>query len=147
MSTETTFSRRWKRPSPAFLLVIVITALGLLISVALPRLLLPKFSNKATGISFQVRVTDDQGVPVPNAKVCLGAASEETDLEGDCQVTQDYLAKGIRGLTGTCRLEGHMLVEAPGYISWRRSLVDLFGHNYNYFDKGTNVHYEVTLYR
>ena len=147
MSNETTFTRRWKRPSPAFVLVIVITIVGLVISFALPSLILSRFANKPTALLFQVRVIDDQGVPIPNANVIVSGTSAQTDLDGYDTVPQEYLAKGIKGLTGTCRLRGDLRVEAPGYISWRATLSDLFGRNYNYFDKGTNIPQEVTLYR
>ena len=147
MSTETTLSRRWKRPSPAFVLVIVITVVGLAVSFALPHLVLPKFSNQPTPLLFQVHVLDDRGVPIADANVFVGSAKAKTDLEGYCEVSQPYLAKGVKGLTGTCRLEGDMRVEAPGYISWRGSLRHLFGRNYNYFDNGTNLEHQVTLRR
>src|SRR5688572_9400378 len=99
MSTETQFVRRWKRPSPAFMLVIVITVVGLFVSLGLPSLVLPKFADKPTTVLFQVHVIDDQGIPIPTAKVIVGGAAGQTDLDGYCEVPQDYLAKGIKGLT------------------------------------------------
>jgi len=151
MSTETTFetsfTRRWKRPSRGFVLVVSVAMVGLFVAMGLPSLILPKFSDKPTSLNFQVRVIDDQGIPIMNANVFVGAASGQTDLEGRCELPQDYLAKGTKGLSGTCRLEGEMRVEAPGYISWRRSLPDLFGRNYDFFGKGTNLVKEVTLVR
>ncbi|HKQ40131.1 MAG TPA: carboxypeptidase-like regulatory domain-containing protein [Verrucomicrobiae bacterium] len=147
MSTETTFTRRWKRPSRAFVLVIVITIIGLFISFGLPSLVIAKFSNQPTTLLFQVRVMDDQGIPIPNANVFVSSASAQTDLEGYAAVPNRFLAKGIKNLTGTCRLRGDLRVEAPGYISWRKPLTDLFGSHYNYVDKGTNVAHEVTLLR
>lgn len=147
MSTETTFTRRWKRPSPAFVLVIVITVVGLLISFGLPNLVLAKFANQPTALLFQVRVIDDQGVPIPNANVTVSGASAQTGLDGSVAITRDYLAKGVKGLTGTCRLRGDIRVECPGYIPWRAPLTDVFGRNYNYIDKGTNIIHEVTLRR
>jgi hypothetical protein len=145
MATENKFS--WKRPSRAFVLVVVITVGGLLISFALPGLLLPRFSNKPTIILFQVRVIDDQGIPIPNANVSVGDASGQTDLDGCCDLAREYPGKGVKGLTGTCRLQGEMRVEAPGFIAWRGSLTDLFGRNYDYVDKGTNLPHEITLLR
>ena len=147
MSTETTFTRRWKRPSPAFLLVLAITIVGLVISFGLPSLVLPKFVNQATTLVFQVRVVDDQGVPISAVNVFVGNAVGQTDLDGYAEVKQQYLAKGIKGLTGTCRLEGEIRVEAPGYIGWNGSLHKLFGRTYNYVDKGSNLPFEVTLQR
>jgi len=147
MSGETTFTRRWKRPSPVFVLIIAITVLGLVIAFALPRLILPTFANKPTTLVFQVRVVDDQGVPIPNANVCIGNKSGQTDLEGNAQVKQEYLAKGIKGLTGTCRLRGDIRVDAPGYISWQAPLPDLFGRTYDYVDKGTTLRHEIMVRR
>src|SRR5687768_13703223 len=112
MSTETTFTRRWKRPSPAFLLIIAITVVGLVIAFGLPSLVLPKFSNQPTTLVFQVHVIDDQGVPIPNANVIVGTISGQTDLDGYAEVKQTFLAKGIKGLTGTCKLHGELRVEA-----------------------------------
>jgi len=147
MSSETTFTRRWKRPSPAFLLVMAITVVGLMISFALPRLVLPKFSNQPTTLNFQVRVIDDQGVPIPEAHVFVGEATGQTDLEGYVEVKHKYLAKGIKGLSGTCRLEGELRAEAPGYLPWKGTLAELFGRNYDYVEKGSTVPHEVTLRR
>lgn len=147
MANESKFSLRWKRPSPAFMLVIVITVVGLFAAFALPGLILPKFVDKPTGILFRVHVLDDQGIPIPNATVTVGSAVAQTDLEGSCDVLQEFLAKGIKGLTGTCRLDGTMRVDAPGYSSWKGSLPDLFGRNYDYFTSGTNISHEVTLLR
>ena len=147
MSSETTFTRRWKRPSPAFVLVIVITVAGLIISFALPGLVLARFANLPTTLLFQVRVIDDQGVPIPNANVVVGNTSAQTDTDGCVAVPGQYLAKGVKGLTGTCRLRGDIRVEAPGYLAWRATLGDLFGRNYDYVAKGTNVPHEVTLRR
>ena len=144
---ETTFTRRWKRPSRGFVLAVSVAVVGLFVAVGLPSLILPKFSDKPTTLNFQVRIIDDQGIPIMNANVFVGAAARQTDLEGRCDLPQDYLAKGTKGLSGTCRLEGEMRVEAPGYISWRRSLPDLFGRHYNYFGNGTNLVQEVTLVR
>ena len=147
MSSETTFTRPWKRPSPAFLLVIVITVCGLVISFVLPRLLLPTFANKPTSLVFLVHVIDETGVPIPNANVFIGNRSGRTDEEGNARVKQDYLAKGIKGLTGTCKLRGDLRVEAPGYVSWQAPLPDLFGRNYNYVDRGATVRNKVILRR
>lgn len=147
MSTETTLTPRWKRPSPAFVLVIVITVVGLFVSFALPSLVLARFANQPTTLLFRVHVIDNQGVPIPNANVIVSGASRQTDLTGNAAVPNQYLAKGIKGLTGTCRLRGDLRVEAPGYIPWRATLTDLFGRNYNYVDNGTNIAHEVTLYR
>jgi hypothetical protein len=147
MSTETTFTRRWKRPSPAFSLVLAITVVGLVISFALPSLVLPKFANEPTTLVFQVRVIDDQGVPIPAVNVFVGNASGQTDLDGYAEVKQKFLAKGIKGLTGTCQLEGEIRAEAPGYIGWKRSLHKLIGRTYNYVDKGSTVPCEVILHR
>jgi hypothetical protein len=120
---------------------------GLVVSFALPRLVLPKFSDKPVGILFQVHVVDDQGVPIPSANVFVGTTSAQTDIEGDAEVAHDFLAKGIKGLTGTCTLEGNLRVEAPGYIPWQGALPDVFGRTHNYFDNGTNLSYQVTLCR
>jgi hypothetical protein len=128
-------------------LVIVITVVGLVISFALPRLVLPKFSKEPTSLLFHVHVVDDAGAPIPKANVSIGTASAKTDVEGYCEVSQSFLAKGIKGLSGTCTLEGEMRVEAPGYIAWHGSLGILFGRNYNYFDKGTTLERQVTLHR
>ena len=151
MSTETTFetsfTRRWKRPSRRVVLIVGGTMLGLFVAVGLPRMILPKFSNKPTALNFQVQVIDDQGIPIPNANVYVGAGSGQTDHDGHCDVPQEYLAKGIKGLSGTCRLEGEIRVEAPGFIAWRKSLADVFGHDYDYAEKGTNVVHQVTLLR
>ena len=147
MATENKFSLRWTRPSRAFVLVVVITVAGLLISFALPSLLLPKFSNKPTAIVFQIHVVDDQSIPIPNANVFVGAASGQTDIDGYSHVPGEYPGKGLKGLTGTCRLEGDMRVEAPGFITWRGALTHVFGRSYNYHDKGTNLSHEVTLFR
>lgn len=147
MASETTFTRRWKRPSPAFVLVIAITVVGLVIAFGLPSLVLPKFADQPTTLVFQVHVVDDRGVPVPNAAVVVAGAPTQTDLEGYAEAKQTFLAKGIKGLTGTCKLRGDLRVEAPGYLSWRASLADIFGRNYNYVEKGPNVPYEVTLHR
>lgn len=147
MATEKKFLLHWKRPSPAFLLVIAITVVGLFGSFALPGLLLPKFSNKPTVIAFRVQVLDDQGIPIPNATVAIGPASVQTDLEGSGELIQEFPAKGIKGLSGTCRLDGTLRVEAPGFSSWQAPLPDLFGRHYNYFSNGTNIPHEVTLLR
>ena len=147
MSSETTFTRRWKRPSPAFLLVIVITVVGLVVALGLPGLILPRFADKLTGLTFQIQVTDDQGIPVPNANVSVNGLSAQTDLDGIAEVRQTYPARGIKGLTGTCRLDGDLRVEAPGYLAWRRDVVEIFERHYNYHDKGTNLRHSVTVYR
>src|SRR5436190_2330552 len=139
--------RRWKRPSRAFMLIIVITVVGLVIAFGLPNLVLPKFANKPTTLVFRVHVLDDTGVPIPNANVFVGNVSEQTDLDGYAEVKHDYLGKGMKGLTGTCRMLGDLRVEAPGFLSWRMPLPDLLGRNYNYVDKGATVPYEVTLHR
>src|SRR6185503_3901691 len=129
MSTETTFEttfiRRWKRPSRRAVLIVAGTMLGLFVAVGLPRMVLPKFSDKPTGLNFQVQVIEDQGIPIPNANVNVGAGAGQTDHDGQCSVPQEYLAKGVKGLSGTCRLEGEMRVEAAGFISWRKSLADV----------------------
>src|SRR5687768_5860919 len=101
MSIEQKISLRWKRPSPAFLLAIGITVVGLVIAVALPGLVLPKFADKPVGLLFRVDVLDEEGVPIPNATVSIGNASGQTDLEGHCEVGHEFLGKGIKGLTGT----------------------------------------------
>lgn len=147
MSSETTFTRRWKRPSRSFILIIVITVVGLVIAFGLPSLVLPKFANQPTTLVFQVHVIDDQGVPIPDANVFVSGASAQTDSDGYADVKQTFLAKGIKGLSGTCKLQGEFRVEAPGYISWRATLTDVFGRNYNYVDRGANVPHEVTLRR
>jgi hypothetical protein len=146
MSTETTFTWRWKRLSPAFLLVIVITVVGLVVAFGLPRLILPRFTDKPTTLNFQVVVTDEQGIPVANANVVVGTASAQTDLEGQAEVRDSYPAKGIKGLTATCRLEGEIRVEAPGFVAWRGDVGQIFGRNFDYFEKGSNLPRQVTLY-
>lgn len=147
MATEMISLQRWKRPSPAFVLVILITVAGLLISVALPTLILPKFSGKPIAITFQVQVQDDQGIPIPNANVFVGDASAQTGLDGYCAIIREFPAKGVKGLTGSCRLDGELRVEAPGYTSWRGELSEIFSRRYNYFEHGTNLAHEVTLHR
>ena len=147
MSSETTLTRRWKRPSPAFMLIIAITVIGLVISFGLPSLVLPKFANEPTTLVFQVYVVDDQGVPIPDANVFVSGASAQTDTDGYADVKQTFLAKGIKGVSGTCKLLGEFRVEAPGYLPLHAKLSDLFGRNYNYVDKGANVPYQVTLRR
>ena len=147
MSSETTFTRRWKRPSPAFMVIIAITVVGLVISFGLPSLVLPKFADQPTALVFQVHVIDDQGVPIPDANVSVSGASAQTDIDGYADVKQTFLARGIKGLSGTCKLHGEFRVEAPGYIPLRATLSDLLGRNYNYVDKGANVPYQATLRR
>jgi hypothetical protein len=144
---ETEFVRRWKRPSRGFVWVVSVAVVGLFVAVGLPNIILPKFSDRPTTLNFRVRVIDDQGIPVMNANVFVGAASGQTDVDGHCELAQDYLAKGTKGLSGTCRLEGDMRVEAPGFIGWRRSLNDLFGRHYDYVGYGTNLVREVILFR
>jgi hypothetical protein len=130
-----------------FVLIIVISVVGLVASVGLPSLLLPKFVDKPTGLAFQIQVVDDQGIPIPNATVMVGAATGQTDFDGSCEIVHEFLGKGLKGLTGTCRLEGNLRVQAPGFTSWERPLIDLFGRHYNYFGKGTNLTQEVSLFR
>jgi hypothetical protein len=144
---ETTFTRRLKRPSRGFVFVVSVAVAGLFVAVGLPNIILPKFSDKPTTLNFKVRVIDDQGIPIMNANVFVGAGSAQTDVNGYCELPQDFLAKGTKGVSGTCRLAGDMRVEAPGFIGWRRSLTDLFGRHYDYVSNGTNVVKEVTLLR
>ena len=129
------------------MLIIAITVVGLVISFGLPSLVLPKFADQPTVLVFQVHVIDDQGVPIPNANVFVSGVSAETDIDGYADVKQTFLARGIKGLSGTCKLHGEFRVEAAGYLPLRAALTDVFGRNYNYVDKGANVPHEVTLRR
>src|SRR4051794_23537951 len=87
---ETTFTRRLKRPSRGFVWVVSVAVVGLFVAVGLPNIILPKFSDKPQTLNFKVRVIDDQGIPVMNANVFVGSVSGQTDVDGHCELAQDF---------------------------------------------------------
>ena len=118
--------------------VLVMVVLGL---TAIPNFVPGVFTTSGKPLSVRVQVVDQDKRPIEGATVHGPSQfrSAVTGEDGECEIIVHFPAHGRVGRSGTMHLGGDLQVMAPGYRQWERSFVSLFGHDYDYFNRGTVV--------
>jgi hypothetical protein len=126
--------------------IIGVAVVLLLAAIAVPNFVPARFTTSGAPISFNVRVITEEGdAPIQGAEVQMGLVRAVTDADGYCNIVQHYPAQGIVGQSGECAIEGTLRVAVQDFTDWEKELASLFGKSYDYYNKGTQITYGVTL--
>jgi hypothetical protein len=116
-------------------------------AIAIPHFVPARFTSSGEPLSVRVRVADQDGVPVEGATVRVGRGWETTvtGMDGECEAMGRLPAGGTVGRSATMRLHGTLQITAPGYQTWERSMVSLFGEEHHYVGQPGTLTRDVIL--
>jgi hypothetical protein len=128
-------------------IIVGVAVVVLLAAIAIPNFVPARFtSSVGKPIHFKIRViAQEGGAPIPCAEVQMNLKRAVADADGYCDIEHYFPAHGIVGRSGVCSLGGTLRVAAQDFSVWEKELASLFGKSYDYFNKGTQITYVVSL--
>lgn len=126
--------------------IVGIAIVLLLAAIAVPNFARSRFHSSGEPISLKIRVVAQDGLtPIQGAEVQIISKRAVTDADGNCDIVHYFPARGTIGRSGSCSLSGTLRVTVQGFSVWEKDLPSLFGKSFDYFNKGNQITYVVTL--